>query len=57
MLRAQAGGILLAVGAATVVVGALRAVAQRDRRPPPDRSVALVPTAGGAAIVLSVGIP
>jgi len=48
--RAYTGDVLVAVGAAVVVAGAIRAVVQRSKR---TDSVALVPVAGGAALVFA----
>lgn len=57
-IRTQIGGTLLVAGGAVLATGAVRAILQRSSGTPDsmERSVAIVPTSGGAAIVFSGGL-
>jgi hypothetical protein len=58
-LRTQVGGVLLVAGGASLAVGVVRAYMQRgggQKTESLERSIALVPVEGGAAVVFSGGL-
>ncbi|HEU0035513.1 MAG TPA: hypothetical protein VFQ53_33110 [Kofleriaceae bacterium] len=55
--RTTVGGIMLVAGGAITTYGIIRAISQRHEKRPPAKTIDVVPEAGGASVILTVGWP